>query len=142
MLSTKHDPTSNNGSIGSPMLYGSIVCPFMLRIPLLWWRRGRVELPVQRTPHWNLLQACPVLFFSPPGSLLARSFGSQPIILKPQLSASTRAAPRFMSPSLCPRGKAKTDVVTLFRRPGRVVFRQLLFRRLFTRLTAPRPAIP
>ena len=34
------------------------------------------------------------------------------------------------------------DVATLFRRPERVVYRQLLFAAVFTRLTAPRPAIP
>ncbi len=26
-----------------------------------WWRRGRVELPVQKVPWSDLLQACPVL---------------------------------------------------------------------------------
>ena len=29
--------------------------------PCLWWRRGRVELPVQKTPRWNMLQACPAI---------------------------------------------------------------------------------
>ena len=40
--------------------------------PCSWWRRGRVELPVQRTSRWNVLQACPVLFSRSLGSLLAR----------------------------------------------------------------------
>ena len=26
-----------------------------------WWRRGRVELPVQKAPHKNVLQVCPAL---------------------------------------------------------------------------------
>ena len=30
-----------------------------------WWRRGRVELPVQKAPWSDLLQACPVLLVSP-----------------------------------------------------------------------------
>ena len=29
--------------------------------PCLWWRRGRVELPVQKVPCKNILQACPAL---------------------------------------------------------------------------------
>ena len=29
--------------------------------PCSWWRRGRVELPVQKAPWSDLLQACPVL---------------------------------------------------------------------------------
>ena len=26
-----------------------------------WWRRGRVELPVQKAPSENVLQACPAV---------------------------------------------------------------------------------
>ena len=29
--------------------------------PCLWWRRGRVELPVQKVPNWNVLQAYPAI---------------------------------------------------------------------------------
>ena len=28
-------------------------------VPCLWWRRGRVELPVQKRLHVDMLQACP-----------------------------------------------------------------------------------
>ena len=31
--------------------------------PCLWWRRGRVELPVQKIPRWNVLQACSALCY-------------------------------------------------------------------------------
>ena len=33
-----------------------------------WWRRGRVELPVQKNPWSDILQACPAIYFSHPGA--------------------------------------------------------------------------
>ena len=36
-----------------------------LHDPCSWWRRGGVEPPVQKAPHWNVLQAYPAFIFSP-----------------------------------------------------------------------------
>jgi len=55
--------------------------------PCSWWRRGRVELPVQRTSRWNVLQACPVFISRSQGPYWPGSLGSQPMLLMSSLSA-------------------------------------------------------
>ena len=49
---------------------------------LFWWRRGRVELPVQKTLCWNVLQACPALVFLLAASPPAKKQVSQPMDLR------------------------------------------------------------
>ena len=49
--------------------------------PCCWWRRGRVELPVQKTPRENILQACPALLSRFSKLLPAKSRSTQPITL-------------------------------------------------------------
>ena len=56
--------------------------------PCLWWRRGRVELPVQQGPGWNVLQAYPVLCCRSSKLPPAESQRGQPIGLTIPLSAS------------------------------------------------------
>ena len=61
--------------------------------PCLWWRRGGVEPPVQKTLRWNMLQAYPALIFSPRRS----SAGEEPIQpadgLRSRISASAGQHP-------------------------------------------------
>ena len=56
-------------------------------VPCFWWRRGRVELPVQRAPRLNMLQACPVICSRPAELLPSESRRAEPISLEPGLSA-------------------------------------------------------
>ena len=55
--------------------------------PCLWWRRGRVELPVQKVPNWNVLQAYPAILSRLTELLPAESPKAQPMVLGPALSA-------------------------------------------------------
>ena len=55
--------------------------------PCFWWRRGRVELPVQKKPRKNMLQACPTICSWTSKLLSAESQRAQPIVLTLPLSA-------------------------------------------------------
>ena len=78
--------------------------------PCLWWRRGRVELPVQKRPSRNVLQAYPALYscFSELPPAEARS--AQPISLILPLSALEQLHPGFMAPASPPPGLVGADV--------------------------------
>ncbi len=97
-----------------------------------WWRRGRVELPVQKAPNWNVLQAYPAICFA------CRSFRRpnlrrrSRLVLGPASSALGQQHPGFMAPASRPPGAARADVAAL-RQLGRVHDRQLLLCHLFTR---------
>ncbi len=98
--------------------------------PCSWWRRGGVEPPVQKTPHWNVLQVCPVLSFSP-GRLSAGRGPIRPAdYLRSPSSASGRTAPRFCV-ACSPSSGTEEGRRSHLRRLVRVVVRQLLFCRLF-----------
>ena len=56
--------------------------------PCLWWRRGRVELPVQKTPRQNILQAYPVILSRSLKLPPAEYRRAQPITLSLFLSVS------------------------------------------------------
>ena len=78
-------------------------CREALTTPCSWWRRGGVEPPVQKTPHWNVLQAYPALRFSP----RRPSAGGEPLrpadkSLVPRIGVSGTAL-RFMAPAPHPR---------------------------------------
>ena len=64
-----------------------------------WWRRGRVELPVQKVPQEDVLQAYPALCCRPCQLSPAKSCKGQPIILSPAPSASGEQHPGALAPA-------------------------------------------
>jgi|GEM_PF-278643 len=111
-------------------------------VPCSWWRRGRVELPVQKAPQSDILQACPAFKFSPQGI----SAGGTILKLSDfSLAALYRHRGR-RSPDLwrlLPRLQAwqRADVAAV--RPlVRIHVRRLLFATSLTSPVAPRLAIP
>ena len=98
---------------------------------LLWWRRGRVELPVQKTLNWNVLQACPALIFSLAASPPTKRLVSQPMgLLGLPASALGQTAPRIHCACSPPSGRDEGKR-SRFRRLVRVVARELVSCRLF-----------
>ena len=78
--------------------------------PCFWWRRGRVELPVQKVLRSNMLQACPALYICS-SKASAGGISREPAdFLKPPLSASGQMRPRFMAPVSPPPGLVRADV--------------------------------
>ena len=99
----------------------------------LWWRRGRVELPVQKIPWGNVLQAYSAFCSRAPELLLTESPGSQPNCLTLSISVSEQRHPGFMTPASPPPELVGADAAVLFRRLERKLCRccQLLFCHLF-----------
>ena len=60
-----------------------------------WWRRGRVELPVQKAPRLDVLQAYPVIFISPSWTSTGKFPEGQPNSLRLPLIGIRAAAPRI-----------------------------------------------
>ena len=77
-----------------------------------WWRRGRVELPVQERSAKTSTSVAGVLVLAPPSSTGVVLRG-QPTGLWSPLSASRRPHPDLTSPSLHPRGGTPVDVAAL-----------------------------
>ena len=101
---------------------------------VFWWRRGRVELPVQKIPWWNVLQACSAFCSRASKLLLTKSRRAQPIYLTLPTSVSGQRHPGFMTPASPPPGLVGADAAALFRRLERMLYRwccQLLFCHLF-----------
>ena len=102
--------------------------------PCFWWRRGRVELPVQKIPWLNVLQAYSAFCSRASKLLLTKSQRAQPIYLTLPISVSGQRHPGFMTPASPPPGVVRADAAALFRRLERKLCRcccQLLFCHLF-----------
>ena len=78
--------------------------------PCFWWRRGRVELPVQKVLRSNMLQACPALYACSSKASAGGIYREPADFLKPPLSASGQRRPRFMAPASPPPGLVGADV--------------------------------
>jgi hypothetical protein len=105
-----------------------------------WWRRGRIELPVQRKNALSLLQAYPAVLSRPAGRREPEHRRNQSMALWPPLSTSEQPHPDLSAPIPRPPGGVRVDVARLVRRPGQTHVRQLLFRHRFSEGVAPRPA--
>src|SRR3989304_1178599 len=93
--------------------------------PCLWWRRGRVELPVQRKPPDGLYRLS-WLFSCPPGGSQLHYWGASRGFLWGPLPAWGTPHLSFRRPSPAPEGgRGRRD--SLVRPPERKLFRRLSF---------------
>ena len=108
----------------------------------VWWRRGRVELPVQRTPWVDVLQAYPALWSRPTGLPPSRIRAGQPVSLSlPPTGGEAERAPRTYGARYPASRVSEGGRSCQFRQLVRIHVRQLLFCCQFNELTATRPAI-
>ncbi len=90
-----------------------------------WWRRGRVELPVQKSFTRSFYRLSRPLYLAPPPSA-DRLRRSQPVSLRQPLPASGLQHLGFSAPYPARRGEARESVAALVRLPVRIRVRQLL----------------
>ena len=124
---------------------------FIKGVPATWPGRPSVflvETGESRTPRPESFQLeCATGLSSICFSLLRGLTGRDPLeasrwFLGSLAPAFERAAPRLNGAHSQPSRRGGDERGSLVRRPVRLYFRQLFFAALFTRLTAPRPAIP
>jgi len=89
-----------------------------------WWRRGRIELPVQRGAHQRFYRRIR-RWFSSGGPSPARHHRTQPISLRRSVSASDRRTPTDRRCSTARRGEACGQRHRLLRRRERMKIRRL-----------------
>ena len=106
--------------------------------PCLWWRRGRVELPVQRKPPDGLYRLS-WLFSCPPGGSQLHYWGASRVFLWCPLPAWGTPHLSFRRPSPAPEG-GRGRRGNLVRPPERKLFRRLSFCHRISQVMAPGPA--
>jgi hypothetical protein len=122
----------------SNLFYLIFKSPFKT-LPCFWWRRGRVELPVQRKLsriYYRFIQ----LFNLTRLTSTDRVKPGQPIFLSPPLSASGRRHLNFSAPNPNPLRWGQVGWQPVFRLQPLLV-RHLCFRHQFIEVVAPQPAI-
>jgi len=109
-------------------------------VNFLWWRRGRVELPVQKQVARTYYKFSQLFYLARPASA-GPVWPDQSIVLSQSVSTSGPEHPDFSAPNPDPSGGDQAGCAALFRQRSELLRWQLSFATCFTRWMAPRPAI-